>query len=550
MLKRISLLLLVVMLFAACGEAAQPTPVPQDGSNNSTAPSGAINVTIAYSPEKEPWLTSQIAQFNAQNIQVDGKSIFVEGQSVSSGKARTELRTGELETVVWSPSASTWLEVLKQETNNPDVAEADPQPLVLTPVVISMWRPMAEAMGWPEEAIGWQDLLDLINSEEGWGKFGHPEWGRFSWGHTDPEISTSALSTVLAELYAANDKSSGLTVDDVRSEQSQQFLRDLAQGIKHYGYNTLIFSENMRKYGMTYISAFPMEEITLIDFNKQAPQTQLVAIYPEEGTFTHDNPFIIMSSATEEQKAAAERFYDFLLSEESQREAMSYGFRPANVSVPLDTPLTAQFGVDPQQPRQSLATPPAEVIVAAKDSWARNRKPANIMIVVDSSGSMRDYNKMEQAKLGVELFLGRLPVQDNVGLIGFSAVPQVLVPLGPRGENMSSMQLQIQGMIPDGNTSMYDAIDLARQELEALNQPDRINAIVLLSDGADTASLTSLDEMKSRFGESSIQIFPVAYGEDAETRILQDIADFSRTQLVEGGTDDIDSIFENLSRYF
>src|SRR5690606_21759758 len=103
---------------------------------------------------------------------------------------------------------------------------------------------------------------------QGWGRFGHPEWGRFSWGHTDPEISTTALSTLIAEFYAATNKQQGLTVADVQSAESQQFIRDLGQSIRHYGYNTLVFSDNMEKFGMSYISAFPMEEITLIDFNK------------------------------------------------------------------------------------------------------------------------------------------------------------------------------------------------------------------------------------------------------------------------------------------
>lgn len=550
MRKLSSFLLLVfaLTLVAACGEQ-KATTVP--GTNPTVAVSkNDVLVTMTYSPEKDGWLKDRIAAFNSQNVQVNGKRIVVQGTSESSGATRTKIKDGASKPTVWSPSASTWLEVLKLESNNPNIAEPNPQSLVLTPVVISMWKPMAEAMGYPNKPVGWRDLMDLINDPEGWGKFGHPEWGRFSWGHTDPEISTSALSTVLAELYAANNKTSGLTVADVNAEASQKFLRDLAQGIKHYGYNTLIFSENMQKYGLTYISAFPMEEITLIEFNKKSPSIPLVAIYPAEGTFVHDDPFIIMSSASADEKAAAAKLYDFLLTVESQQLAMQYGFRPANVDVPLADPLTAQYGVDPKQPRQSLAIPPADVIVAAKNAWANNRKPANIMVVMDSSGSMRSDDKMDQAKAGVELFLSRLPTQDNVGLIGFSSVPTVLVPLGTRAENMGNLQIQVQGMIPNGNTSMYDAIDLARQELEKLNQPDRINAIVLLSDGADTSSVMTMEQMKQGFGESSIQIFPIAYGADAEKGVLQEIADFARTQLVEGGTGDINKIFENLSRYF
>jgi Ca-activated chloride channel family protein len=543
MLKKFASMLLLVIIIAACGDMTATSQPGQPASGDS------IVVSLAFSPDKETWLTERFAAFNSQQIQVNGKTVVVEGKVVSSGQARTDLKTGALQTTVWSPSASTWLEVLKQESGNQAIAEPNPQPLVLTPVVISMWKPMAEALGWPDKPVGWRDLLALINDPEGWGKYGHSEWGRFSWGHTDPEISTSALSTVLAELYAATNKTSGLTAEDVRAEASQKFLRDLAQGIKHYGYNTLVFSENMQKYGLTYISAFPMEEITLIDFNKKGPVTPLVAIYPAEGTFTHDNPFIVMSSASADQKAAAAKLYEFLQSEESQQKAMGFGFRPANINVALGDPLTMQYGVDPRQPRQSLDLPSADVIVAAKDAWANNRKPANIMIVVDTSGSMRG-EKMDQAKAGVDYFLSRLPAQDNVGLIGFDNAPRVLVPLDVRAENMSNLQAQIQGMIPEGKTSLYDAIDMARLELDKLNQPDRINAIVVLSDGADTASMMTIDQMEQNFGETSIPIFPIAYGEDAETTVLQRIADFARTQLVKGGTDDINKIFENLSRYF
>ncbi|KPL88772.1 VWA domain-containing protein [Herpetosiphon geysericola] len=544
-----SFLILIMLILAACGEEAQ---VPTRTSQTSGPVVGAndLLISITYSPEKTKWLEERIANFNNQNVQSNGKRIVVQGTELSSGTARTQLRAGQLKTTIWTPSASTWLEVLKKESNNPNIAEPDPQSLVLTPVVISMWKPMAEAMGYPDKEVGWSDMLALIQDAEGWGKFGQQDWGRFSWGHTDPDISTTALSTVLAELYAANSKTSDLTVEDINQEKSQQFLRDLAQGIKHYGSNTLVFSQNMQKYGMAYISAFPMEEITLIDFNKQAPNVPLVAIYPKEGTFIHDNPFIVMSDANADEKAAASVFYNFLLTPDSQNFAMQQGFRPANVDVALASPLTPQFGVDPNQPRNSLATPPADVIVAAKNAWANNRKPANIMLVVDSSGSMRDDDKMDQAKLGVEVFLSRLPSKDNVGMIGFSSSPSVLVPLATRSENMSKLQMQTQGLVPDGNTSLYDAVDLARQELEALKQPDRINAIVVLSDGADTASQISIDQMLGNFGESSIQIFPIAYGADAEKSILQQIADFSRTELVEGSTGDIDKIFENLSRYF
>lgn len=545
-MRRLHLLLLFTLLaglLAACGGGG--------GSTSDGPPANAIAISIAYSPEKEKWLNEQIPRFNEQRVQVGGKPVFVEGVNKSSGAARTEIKTGALKPTIWSPSASTWLEVLKQETGNPNVAVSN-EPLLLTPVVIGMWRPMAEAMGWPAKPIGWSDMLELIEDPQGWGKFGHPEWGRFSWGHTDPEISTTALSTLLAEFYAASGKQRGLTAADVQSPDSQQFIRDLGQGIKHYGYNTLIFSDNMKKFGMSYISAFPMEEITLVDFNKvNPPTTPLVAIYPREGTFWHDNPFIVLSSATDEERQAADAFYDFLLADDAQRAAMGYGFRPASVNVPVGDPISPAYGADPQGVQTILEVPNAEVIVAAKNSWSLNRKRADIMLVVDTSGSMEG-DKLELVKAGLETFLLRILPEDRVGLITFDSDARVATPIAPLSENRIALQSAIGDMRARGKTAVFDALDLARRELEALPaaEDDRITAIVLLSDGADNSSSSSLDGIRQSFDETGITIFPVAYGGDADVAIVQAIAEFSRTQVVQGDTGDIAQIFENLSRYF
>lgn len=536
-----TILLLLLFTLSGCGDLL---PVGIGDVN-------PVTITIAYSPEKEKWLTEQIARFNEQRVIVNDRRVVVEGINKSSGAARTEIKNGTLQVTVWSPSASTWLEVLKQDTGNQNVAISN-KPLVLTPVVIAMWKPMAEAMGWPNRSIGWKDILDLTNDPEGWGRFGHPEWGRFSWGHTDPEISTTALSTLIAELYAATGKREVLTVADVQSEQATAFIRQLGRSIKHYGYNTLIFSENMKKFGMSYISAFPMEEITLIDFNKfNPPPTSLVAIYPAEGTFWHDNPFIIMASASADEQAAAERFNEFLLSEESQRAAMQYGFRPANPNVPLTDPISPAFGADPQGVQTVLAVPSAEVIVAVKDSWKLNRKRADILLVVDTSGSMEG-DEMTMVKAGIETFLLRILPEDRLGMITFDSQARLVVPMAPLSDNRIDLQIAVQEMRASGRTALLDALDLARQTLEALPpaDDDRIRAIVLLSDGADNASQATFEQIRSQFDESGISIFPVAYGSDADRQVLDAIAEFSRTIVVVGDTGDIAQIFENLSRYF
>ena len=93
--------------------------------------------------------------------------------------------------VIWSPAASAWAGIVNQEAGQ----ELAPPgtPFMLTPLVIAMPKPMAEALGWPERQLGFADLLPLANDPAGWGSVGHPEWGPFRLGKTNPNFSTSGL---------------------------------------------------------------------------------------------------------------------------------------------------------------------------------------------------------------------------------------------------------------------------------------------------------------------------------------------------------------------
>ena len=77
---------LIGAMLAACGGSGGT-------SDNGTpqAPSNALKISIAYSPEKDGWLKDRIAAFNTTNVKVGGQTVFVEGLNKSSGAARTEI---------------------------------------------------------------------------------------------------------------------------------------------------------------------------------------------------------------------------------------------------------------------------------------------------------------------------------------------------------------------------------------------------------------------------------------------------------------------------
>ena len=67
-----------------------------------------------------------------------------------------------------------------------------------------------------------------------------------------------------------------------------------------------------------------------------------------------------------------------------------------------------------------LSLPEPAVLARLKETWRADRKPANVELVVDMSGSMGDEGKLDQARNGLLVFLRQLSPRDRVGLVTFN----------------------------------------------------------------------------------------------------------------------------------
>src|SRR5262249_52019294 len=152
--------------------------------------------------------------------------------------------------------------------------------------VVAMWKPMAEALGWGRRPVGWSDLLDRVRDKKGWASVGSAEWGPFRFGHTHPEYSNSGLIAVLAEIYAAVGKTSGLTLADLQRDAVASFLGTIERSVVHYGSSTGFFGTTMFSNGPEYLSAAVLYENMVIESydRRKHPNVPLpvVAIYPKE----------------------------------------------------------------------------------------------------------------------------------------------------------------------------------------------------------------------------------------------------------------------------
>jgi Ca-activated chloride channel family protein len=555
--------ILIALLAAAAVAVVALLSTGGDGGNGGdgderAAPQGALRISFAYSPEKEKLLEPLIRRFNDEGVTAAGKRVFVEGEVVSSGAAESQIAEGRLEPVAWSPASSLWGRLLNFDADRPFAPEDNPS-IVRTPLVIAMWEPFARALGWPRERIGFEQILRLTRSNQGFGAFGKPQFGQFKLVHTNPDFSTSGLEAVVAEYYAATGKREGLTEQDIGS-RARRVVRDIERSIVHYGDTTLFIADQLRKEGPGYASAVAMEEVTLLDFNRnRGSQPRLVALYPPEGTFYSDNPFILLDApwVSAADRDGARAFGEFLAEEITPELAAQSGFRPPDLDEEPVPPVSRENGVDPAQPERVLGLPSPRVMDRIRKAWREDRKPANVLLVVDTSGSMNDENRLARAKQGLETFFREVSPNDRIGLMIFSDRIQPLVPLMPFREGRERLRGTVRSLIADGGTAVFDATLQGYGIVRELGDGERINAVVVLTDGEDTDSTNAADQVARTLeaqgdAASRVRVFTIAYSPEAEgaQEALDAFAEASGGQSYQGDTEDIEAVYKSISSFF
>lgn len=552
-------------------------------------PDNAIEVSFIYAPEfdKNLNISAIIADFNrayaqgrnpltGQSLQPGERPIWIEGRSGSSGTVHEGVINAFIapnnanveRPVLWSPSVRHWLALVNYQTGQ-RVFDVEGAPATaIAPVVMAIWESRLKALQAKHGAeIGWEELLAVFDNPQGWNAYGLGGRPAVYYGHTDPRVSSTALSTLMAEFYASarynagkTDASSRLTLEHVNDPRVQEGVRRIENLIKHYSARTTEFIEYIAQ-GPDYVDFVALEENDLIFINQGKtqikPPEKLVALYPKEGTFVHDHPFAIPNApwVTDEQRHAAEVFTQYFLSREVQQKVLEAGFRPANEAVPLAYPISPENGVDPNQPKALLPVPDPVVIAAVQQSWQLVKKQADVMLLIDTSGSMRDEDKIGQAIEAAKVFLEDQAGKNNVGLMRFSSDVEVLVPLGALESNRDTILAALDRIEARGNTSLYDAVVAAVQKLQATSDPERIQAIVLLSDGQDTSSQANLNQavrviQEARNSRAPILVIPVAYGRDADINALNAIGRASDTKVQSGDPENIKKLLDVIGSYF
>jgi len=510
-----------------------------DGKPPSSTPASKV-LTLAYSPEKEALLLKLMIAFNLSRPQ---DVLPIHPIRLDMADMLLDAVNGKLAAI--SPDSSIWLAQLdrmwQQQKPGASSLVGNRDRYALSPIVIAMWESKAVEIGYPGKTLGWQDLMKKASKDPG-----------FKWSHPSAATSSGLLTTT-AEFYAAAGKQSNLTREDLAAKPNIDYVKTIEATVEHYGGETedrVVI--RMLSEGGRPLDAFVAQEQLVIYFNCNTPGEKLVAIYPREGTFWMDHPLVLLDGPwiNEAQRRSFRELAAFLGKPEQQQMVLRQGYRPAKLAVSLQgegSLIQPVYKVDPEEPKTLLKVPPAGVVEKIRELWRLTKKPANIYLVVDVSGSMEG-EKLSGAKGALFSFIDQIEGErDMVALLSFSGKTKVIQPLGPL--NRSSFEVGIRGLRAGGSTYLYDAVAYAFSRLQHHGDSERINVIVAMTDGISNGSITIL-EPKIREAKTPVLIFTVGYGEDADLDVLQRIARLGEGQAYSSDPETIEKLYELVSKFF
>jgi VWFA-related protein len=141
--------------------------------------------------------------------------------------------------------------------------------------------------------------------------------------------------------------------------------------------------------------------------------------------------------------------------------------------------------------------------------FSKAEDPLALSILLDTSGSMDE--SIGLAQRAAIQFTERLRASDVAEIVAFNNQVRVLQPFTG---NPTELGFAIRRTSVSGTTALYSALHTALEELAAIRatQGFRRRAIVLLSDGEDTASQVSFEEVFDLARRSGVSIYPIGLG--------------------------------------
>jgi len=162
--------------------------------------------------------------------------------------------------------------------------------------------------------------------------------------------------------------------------------------------------------------------------------------------------------------------------------------------------------------------------------------PLELVAAIDISGSMAP--AMPKLKTAVKEFLGDVPPQDQVTLLGFN---DNIFTLTRKATDPAERVKAVDRLAPWGSTALYDVL---LRGVEMLGRQTGRKALVVFTDGEDQGSHATINDVERRLQSSDVTLYMIGQGRGVTMEPLKKIME--RLSVPTGGralfTDSIDEL--------
>lgn len=167
------------------------------------------------------------------------------------------------------------------------------------------------------------------------------------------------------------------------------------------------------------------------------------------------------------------------------------------------------------------------VDVTGTDLPGQSRRPVNLAVVIDRSGSMSG-EKLQQARAAASHLVELLGPADRLSVVHYGSDVKVFPGLAATAENKRRMLDDIEGIWDEGGTNIGAALQAARDELLTQISSYQVNRAILITDGQPTEGLTDERELTSlvkQLRAQGISLSAIGVGTDFNEDLLQQFAE-------------------------
>ena len=173
-------------------------------------------------------------------------------------------------------------------------------------------------------------------------------------------------------------------------------------------------------------------------------------------------------------------------------------------------------------------TPLEDVLPVSMDVRGRSNHASVVLeLVIDTSGSMSEgptgATKIDLAREAAAGATAQLGNADQVGIIAFDDKPQWIFPTTFLTDR-ATLQSDISKLEPGGGTEIYPALRTAYDDI--VQRQGKVKHILLMTDGL--APTGDYEGLTARMRENGVTLSTIAIGTDADTNLLQNLADWGR----------------------